>query len=121
MTTPTAATVAGIAIPDTALVHDVTDFIREVKNELLFQALARLECTSACARSGAARHRRTRTASPAFTSSHTASEESHPPQRTPHFSRRVGVTTAVCSTSIRFARPWGSVSGFTGSIPSIRE
>jgi HD superfamily phosphodiesterase len=34
--TPTTDTIAGITIPDTPLVHDVTDFIREAENDLLF-------------------------------------------------------------------------------------
>jgi HD superfamily phosphodiesterase len=34
--TPTAATVAGIAIPDTELVRDATNFIREAEDDLLF-------------------------------------------------------------------------------------
>jgi HD superfamily phosphodiesterase len=33
---PTSSTLAGIVIPDTALVRDTTDFIREAENDLLF-------------------------------------------------------------------------------------
>jgi HD superfamily phosphodiesterase len=36
MSTTSVETIAGIAIPDTALVHDVTAFIREAENDLLF-------------------------------------------------------------------------------------
>jgi HD superfamily phosphodiesterase len=36
VTIPTADTVAGIGIPDTALMRDVTDFIREAEDDLLF-------------------------------------------------------------------------------------
>jgi HD domain len=36
MTTSTSATVAGITVPDTALVRDVTDFVRAAEDDLLF-------------------------------------------------------------------------------------
>lgn len=36
MSVPSATTIANIVIPDTALVRDVTAFIREAENDLLF-------------------------------------------------------------------------------------
>lgn len=36
MTTPASETIAGISIPDTALVHDATAFVRDATDDLLF-------------------------------------------------------------------------------------
>lgn len=36
MTIPTSQIIAGITIPDTALVRDVTEYIRDIENDLLF-------------------------------------------------------------------------------------
>ena len=112
MTTPTAATVAEGARADTALVQQ--------RHLLHWRSQERVAVSSAWHGSSA------RVLAHGLALLGIDAPEPLPrrsPPRTPpprkvthrtHFSRRVGVTTGICSTSIRFARPWAPLSGSQG-------
>ena len=53
MSTTAADSIAGVAIPDTELVREITAFIRDTEDDLLFDHSRRGFC-SACCRAGAA-------------------------------------------------------------------